>query len=98
MDGRKPSSSFAVYRATRRQEPARCGARNSQGDMSGDYASAATADTSAQTALRSVGLLNVLFEYACGGLGRAPCLERRLRRFATTTGEKCGLAVTLSFC
>ena len=55
--------------------------------------SAATADTSAQTALRSVGLLDVLSKYACGGLGRAPCLERRLRRFATTTGEKCGLAV-----
>ena len=42
-------------------------------------------------ALRSVGLLDVLSKYACGGLGRAPGLERRLLRFATTTGEKCGL-------
>ncbi len=27
-------------------------------------------------ALRSVGLLDVLHEYACGGLGRAPCQQK----------------------
>ena len=37
--------------------------------------SAATADTLADTALRSVGRLDVLFKYACGSLGRAPCLR-----------------------
>jgi hypothetical protein len=29
----------------------------------------------AATALRSVGRLDVLFKYACGDLGRAPCLR-----------------------
>ena len=29
--------------------------------------------SSVLTALRSVSLLDVLHEYACGGLGRAPC-------------------------
>jgi hypothetical protein len=30
-------------------------------------------------------------EYACGALGRAPCIHARLRRLATKSGEKCGL-------
>ena len=33
----------------------------------------ATADASTLTAFRSVGLLDVLHEYDCGGLGRKPC-------------------------
>ena len=45
------------------------------------------------TALRSVGLLDVLSKYACGALGRAPCIHARLRRLATKSGEKCGLEV-----
>ena len=31
-------------------------------------------------------------EYACGALGRAPCIHARLRRLATKPDEKCGLA------
>ena len=34
---------------------------------------AATADASVLTVFRSVGLLDVLHEYDCGGLGRKPC-------------------------
>ncbi len=30
-------------------------------------------------------------EYACGALGRAPCIHVRLRRLATKSREKCGL-------
>ena len=33
-------------------------------------------------------------EYACGALGRAPCIHARLRRLATITREKCGLSWT----
>jgi hypothetical protein len=33
----------------------------------------ATANASVLTAFRSVGLLNILHEYACGGFGRRPC-------------------------
>jgi len=52
------------------------------------------------TALRSVGLLDVLssartVEYACGTLGRALLAKRRiyarLRHLATKPGEKSGL-------
>jgi len=43
------------------------------------------------TALRSLGLLDVLSKYACGALGSAPCIHARLRRLATKPGEKCGL-------
>jgi hypothetical protein len=32
-------------------------------------------------------------EYACGALGRAPCIHARLRRLATKSGEKCGLGL-----
>src|ERR1051326_7853129 len=39
------------------------------------WLSAATANTLADTALRSVGRLDVLSKYASGGLGRAPCLR-----------------------
>src|SRR5512145_3255775 len=43
-------------------------------------------------ALRSVGLLDVLFKYVSGALGRAPCIHARLHRLATNLGEKYGLA------
>src|SRR5512136_2162689 len=33
-------------------------------------------------------------EYACGALGRAPCIHARLRRLAKKPGEKCGLSIT----
>ena len=36
-------------------------------------------------ALRSVGLLDVPHEYACGGLGRNALSGRRFRRFGTTS-------------
>jgi hypothetical protein len=32
-------------------------------------------------------------EYACGALGRAPCIHTHLRRIATKPGEKCGLEI-----
>jgi hypothetical protein len=35
-------------------------------------------------------------EYACGALGRAPCIHARLRRLATKPCEKCGLEVDFS--
>ena len=41
--------------------------------------------------LRSVGLLDILHEYDCGGLGRKALAGRRLRRLATTSHEKSGL-------
>ena len=44
------------------------------------------------TALRSVGALNVLHEYACARLGRDALSERCLRRLATNACEKCRLA------
>ncbi len=60
--------------------------------------STAAADPGMSTSLRSVGLLDVLVEacsfaagYACGALGRAPCIHARLRRLATKSREKCGL-------
>ncbi len=37
--------------------------------------STAAAPSSALAALRSVGLLDVLHEYDCGGLGRKPCQD-----------------------
>ena len=37
--------------------------------------SAASPQSSALAALRSVGLLDVLHEYDCGGLGRKPCRD-----------------------
>ena len=46
--------------------------------------SAASAKSSVLTALRSIGLLDVLHEYACGGLGRDAWSGRRFVRFATT--------------
>ncbi len=47
----------------------------------------------ASTALCSIGLLDVVFQYASGALGRMPCIRRHLRRFATKLYEKCGLAL-----
>ena len=44
------------------------------------------------TALRSVGLLDVLSSTPAEPSGRAPCFHARLRRLATKPGEKCGLA------
>ena len=46
--------------------------------------STASAKSSVLTALRSVGLLDVLLEYACGGLGRDALSGRRFHRFVTT--------------
>ena len=36
-------------------------------------------------------------EYACGALGRAPCIHTRLHRLATKSGEKCGLSAILAY-
>ena len=43
------------------------------------------------TALRSVGLLDVLSSTPAEPSGRAPCIHARLRRLATKPGEKSGL-------
>ena len=43
------------------------------------------------TALRSVGLLDALFEHVCGALGCCAYIHVRLRRLATKPREKCGL-------
>ena len=43
------------------------------------------------TALRSVGLLDVLSSTPAEPSGRAPWFHARLRRLATKPGEKCGL-------
>jgi hypothetical protein len=43
------------------------------------------------TALRSVGLLDVLSSTSAGPSGRAPCIRARLRRLATKPSEKSGL-------
>jgi len=48
------------------------------------------------TALRSVGLLDVLSSTPAETSRRAPCNHARLRRLATKPGEKCGLARVLS--
>jgi len=45
------------------------------------------------TALRSVGLLDVLSSTPAEPSGRAPCIHARLRRLATKPGEKNGLGV-----
>ena len=47
------------------------------------------------TALRSVGLLDVLSSTPAEPSGRAPCIHARLRRLATKPGEKSGLAPNL---
>ena len=54
-------------------------------------ASTAAADTGMSTALRSVGLLDVVSTTPPGPSGRAPCIHARLHRLATNLGEKCGL-------
>ncbi len=43
------------------------------------------------TALRSLGLLDVLLSTLAGPLGRAPCIHACLRHLATKPGEKSGL-------
>ena len=55
--------------------------------------STAAADPGMSTALRSVGLLDVLSSTPAGSSRRAPCIHARLRRLATEPGEKCGLMV-----
>jgi len=45
------------------------------------------------TALRSVGLLDVLSSTPAEPSGRAPCIHTRLRRLATKSGEKSGLGL-----
>jgi hypothetical protein len=53
--------------------------------------STAAADTGMSTALRSVGLLDVLSSTPAGPSRRAPCIHARLHRLATRPGEKSGL-------
>jgi hypothetical protein len=53
--------------------------------------STAAADPGTSTALRSVGLLDVLSSTPAEPSLRAPCSHDRLRRLATKPGEKCGL-------
>ena len=48
------------------------------------------------TALRSLRLLDVLFKYACGVFGRAPCIHGTLHLLAKKPREKCGLRRFLS--
>jgi hypothetical protein len=45
------------------------------------------------TALRSVGLLDVLSSTPAEPSGRAPCIHARLHRLATKPGEKSGLGL-----
>ena len=54
--------------------------------------STAAADSGMSTALRLVGFLDVLSSTPAESSLRAPCIHARLRRLATKTGEKCGLA------
>ena len=54
--------------------------------------STAEAQSTMSTALRSLRLLDVLFKYACGVFGRAPCIHGTLHLLATKPREKCGLA------
>ena len=49
--------------------------------------STAVADPGMSTALCSLGLLDVLFKYACGVLGCTPCIHARLHRLATNLHE-----------
>jgi len=53
--------------------------------------STAATQSGMSTALRSVGLLDILSSMPPGALSRAPCIPARLRRLATKPGEKCGL-------
>jgi hypothetical protein len=55
--------------------------------------SAAAVDPGMSTALRSVGLLDVLSSTLAETSRRAPCSHARLRRPATKPGEKCGFTV-----
>jgi hypothetical protein len=55
--------------------------------------STAAADPGMSTALRSVGLLDVLSSTPAEPSRRAPCSHARLRRLATKPGEKCGLMI-----
>ena len=58
---------------------------------------AAGPDTCALNLLRSLGLLEVRFRYACGGFGRKPRWYGRLRTLATRTHAISGLALAGSF-
>jgi hypothetical protein len=65
--------------------------------------STAAADPGMSTALRSVGLLDILSSMLAGPsvalagkLPDAPCIHARLRRLATKSGEKCGLGARAS--
>ena len=53
--------------------------------------STAAVDPGMSTALRSVGLLDVLSSTPEAPSSRAPCIHARLRRLATKSGEKSGL-------
>ena len=52
--------------------------------------SAATSNMPASTALRSVGLLNIVPTMPTSSSRRVPCIHGPLQRFATIPGEKCG--------
>jgi hypothetical protein len=56
---------------------------------------AAEAQSTMSTALRSIGLLDILFKYACGSLNRAPCIHSPLHLLATKPCEKCGLDISV---
>ncbi|MFQ5740551.1 MAG: hypothetical protein ACE5JX_16220, partial [Acidobacteriota bacterium] len=53
--------------------------------------STAEPESSALTALPALGLLDVVHDYASGGLGRNALSAPRFRLFATTGCEKSGL-------
>jgi membrane protein YqaA with SNARE-associated domain len=55
--------------------------------------STAAADPGMSAALRSVGRLDVLSSTPAAPSGRAPCIHARLRRLATKSDEKSGLAL-----
>ena len=59
--------------------------------------STAAADPGMSTALRSVGLLDVLSSTPAEPSRRAPCIHARLRRLATKPVEKCGPAIDAIF-
>ena len=54
---------------------------------------AATLNMPASTALRSVGLLNIVSTMPTSSSRRVPCIHRHLQRFATIPGEKCRLGL-----
>src|SRR5437867_6736846 len=60
--------------------------------------STAAADPGMSTALRSLVLLDILSSTPAGSIGCAPCIHARLRRLASTPGEKCGPGNAVFLC